>query len=72
MNGIGVGTLREGDGVQRIVSFGLWLLALVWVVGWMVWAAYREELPGDLLWVLFALIAWWLVGGASKEGRRRR
>jgi len=55
-----------------MVSLGLWLLALVWVAGWVIWAAYRDELPGGLLWALFALIAWWLVGGASKEGRRRR
>jgi len=67
-----VGTRREGDGVQRMVSLVLWLLALAWVVGWVMLAAYRDELPGGLLWALFALIAWWLVGGASKEGRRRR
>lgn len=48
-----------------------WFLALIWVVGGVLWAVYRDQLPSGLLWGLLALIAWWLVGGASKEGRQR-
>jgi hypothetical protein len=54
-----------------MVSFGGWFIALAWVVGWILWAVYRDQIPSGLLWGLLALIAWWLVGGASKEGRKR-
>ncbi|HZD58762.1 MAG TPA: hypothetical protein VE136_18670 [Anaerolineales bacterium] len=60
---------RVGD-MRRLILIAFRLLILVWLITWMILGAYQGKLPAGVIWAMFSLSAWWLVGQTSKEGKR--
>jgi len=56
--------------MRRLIVLAFWMLILAWLIAWVTWVTYQGDVPVGAAWALIALTAWWLVGSASREGRR--
>jgi hypothetical protein len=60
-----------GGNMRRLIILAFWMLILGWLIAWLSWATDKGEMPSGALWAMFSLTAWWIVGAASREGKRR-
>jgi hypothetical protein len=63
--------LMVGGNMRRLITLAFWMLILGWLIAWLSWATDKGQMPSGALWAMFSLTAWWIVGAASKEDKRR-
>jgi hypothetical protein len=58
--------------VRSFFLFSIWFAILLGLVALAAWTASQGKMLNGAGLALFCIAAWWLIGGSSRVGKRRR